>query len=205
MRITDKGRDNLKKTEIEIKDLSFSYGEKEIFRYFSASIPSNKCSVILAKSGAGKTTLLHLIAGLLCPSGGSIQYPVDHPKFSFVFQENRLLEQQSVRTNLRLANRHITDDELKKALAGAVLSEEMLCKKVRQLSGGEQRRVSILRALLADYDILLLDEPFTGLDDRTKEQMIQFTKEQMAGKTTILVTHNEEEAQALGGGYTLRL
>ena len=70
-------------------------------------------------------------------------------------------------------------------------------KKVKHLSGGEKRRVAIARAILADFDILLMDEPLTGLDDDTKEIVIQYIKKRTAGKTVLLVTHNKTEAEKL--------
>lgn len=151
----------------------------------------------MAASGTGKTTLLHLIAGLLIPSGGQISYPVPKPRFSFVFQENRLLENSSAAKNLRLVNPALTPAQIHDAFMHAGLPETCGQKKVRFLSGGEQRRISLLRALLAEYDILLLDEPFTGLDETTKEQLLAYVKASTEGKTVLFATHNEKEAEML--------
>lgn len=192
-------------TEIEITDLSFSYGNKKIFTHFSASIPMGECSAVMARSGTGKTTLLHLIAGVLQPMGGSIHYAVDKPKFSVVFQENRLLEHCSVWKNLYIINHDVTKTQALEALSEVGLSAELLHKKAGKLSGGEQRRVAIVRALLADYDILLLDEPFTNLDEDSKAKMMRYVKTCNVGKTVLLVTHDEEEAQALGSRKILHL
>ena len=76
----------------------------------------------------------------------------------------------------------------------ALAIKDLADKKVSTLSGGEKSRVSIARALMADYDILLLDEPFNGLDDTTKDNVIKYIKEKTAHKTVLLVTHNKDEA-----------
>lgn len=203
MKLQNSGETHLK--DLEITDLSFSYVEKPVFHHFSALFKGGQRTAIMAGSGAGKTTLLHLIAGLLPPDGGQISYPVPNPRFSFVFQENRLLENTSVTQNLRLVNPALSIEQIQAALTQAGLSQEYRNKKVRLLSGGEKRRVTLLRALLAEYDILLLDEPFTGLDERTKKLLLAYTKSSTEGKTVLLVTHSEDEADALGCSRILRL
>ncbi len=187
---------------IDIKDISFSY-EKNIYEknniltHFSLALPIGKRTALLAPSGWGKTTLLFLIAGLLKPESGQISYPMENPAFSMVFQENRLIENSSIRQNLSLVSNHLTTTQLQEALNAVGLNYPS-AKKVRALSGGEKRRISILRALCADYDILLMDEPFTGLDDDTKQKVIDHIIHKTEGKTVILVTHNASEAEALG-------
>lgn len=190
---------------LEVKHISFSYGEKPIFHDFSALFKGGAKTAIMADSGAGKTTLLHLIAGLLTPSGGQISYPAPNPRLSLVFQENRLLEKASVTRNLRLVNPALSMEQIQEALIHAGLPPHYADKKAGNLSGGEKRRIALLRALLADYDILLLDEPFTGLDEETKEGLLNYTKAVTEGKTALLATHSKREAKALGCGQILRL
>lgn len=202
------GTQNFVKTDLqdlEITDLSFSYGEKPVFHHFSALFKGGRRTAIMAGSGAGKTTLLHLIAGLLVPSDGQISYPFPKPRFSFVFQENRLLENASVIRNLRLVNPALSTEQIGTALSQTGLSQEYGHKKVRLLSGGEKRRVALLRALFSKYDILLLDEPFTGLDEETKKQLLAYTKSSTEGKMVLLVTHSEKEAALLCCDRILRL
>lgn len=208
MRLNDKKdlcQNDITVQGLEVKNLSFSYRQKPIFHNFSASFQEGKRTAIMAGSGAGKTTLLHLIAGLLVPSEGQIAYPVPNPRFSFVFQENRLLERASVTRNLRLANPTLSTEQVRTSLAQANLPIQYEHKKIRDLSGGEKRRAALLRALLAEYDILLLDEPFTGLDEATKEHLLAYTKASTEGKTVLLVTHSEAEAGAIGCEDLLRL
>ena len=190
---------------LEIKHLTFSYGEQELFRDFSARFPAGEWSALMAQSGAGKTTLLRLIAGLLVPQQGEIVYPSANPRFSFVFQENRLIESHSVSKNLRLVNPKLSHEALRACMVQSGLHESYLHTKVRRLSGGEQRRISILRALLAEYEILLLDEPFTGMDENTKRTMMAYMRAETAGKTVLLVTHEEQEAQTLACNLIIHL
>ena len=187
---------------IYVDTVSYRYPDSDIdvFRDFSASFPMNKRTAVLARSGSGKTTLLHLLAGLIRPTGGEICYPTGMnkvPSFSMVFQENRLLEYRSVIKNIRLAAGKISDGQIEETLKKAGIFP---CrnKKISALSGGEKRRCAILRALLANYDILLLDEPFTGLDGETKTAMINLVSDSVGDKTMILVTHDERDADSLG-------
>ena len=183
---------------ISIDNISFSYGEKVVFENFSTKFPAGEFSAVMSPSGKGKTTLLCLIAGLLAPSSGSISYPHGNPVFSMVFQDDRLIDSISVSSNIKLANSKLSPCDVEGCL-NALGLEEQEHKKVRHLSGGERQRVAIARALLANYDILLLDEPFTGLDDDTKKIVIEYIKSRTVGKTVLLVTHDTTEAALCGG------
>ena len=182
---------------ISIDKLTFKYNDKTIFRDFSMEFPANSFSVIMSPSGSGKTTLLFLIAGLLSPSSGSISYPLDRPKFSMVFQDDRLIESLNVINNIKLVNPQLSDTDILKTLTSLMIDDTAF-KKVSSLSGGERKRVAIARALLNDYDILLLDEPFTGMDDKTKLRVIEYIKKRTAHKTVLMVTHHESEASLCG-------
>lgn len=182
---------------IELNNISFSYDGKAIFKNFSLAFPFKQRTAILAPSAWGKTTLLYLISGLLKSDTGEIRFPLTNPTFSMVFQENRLLKSASILHNLTLVQNQLSTKQITAQLAAVGLTCP-LKQKPRQLSGGEQRRLSIVRALCADYDILLLDEPFTGLDGATKQKVIGYVRRQTEGKTVILVTHDSEEAKSLG-------
>lgn len=183
---------------ISVDNISFSYGEKNVFENFSAEFPTKKLSVIMSPSGSGKTTLLYLIAGLLKPSCGNITYPDSNPKFSMVFQDNRLIDSLSVFRNIKMANSNLSLEDITDCLK-ALGIDGMHQKKVKDLSGGEKQRVAIARALLADYEILLMDEPFTGLDKETKLSVINYVKNRTANKTVLLVTHHKTDAELCGG------
>lgn len=178
---------------ITIENISFLYNDKLIFDNYSQSFPIGESSVIMAPSGFGKTTLLYLIAGLLTPSKGKINIPITDPKFSFAFQDFRLIDGLSVKKNICIVNSKLSSIDLDNCLE-ALNIKALANKKVSTLSGGEKSRVSIARALMAEYDILLLDEPFNGLDEETKIKTINYIKEKTAHKTVLLVTHNKEEA-----------
>ena len=178
---------------ISIENVCFSYEDKAVFENYSQSFPIGETSVIMAPSGFGKTTLLYMISGLLSPTKGSIDIPINNPRFSFAFQDLRLIETLSVKKNITLVNSNISNKEIDNCLE-ALDIKSLADKKVSTLSGGEKSRVSIARALMAEYDILLLDEPFNGIDDITKEKVINYIKEKTAHKTVLLVTHNKDEA-----------
>ena len=178
---------------INIENISFAYEDKIVFENYSQRFPIGETSVIMAPSGFGKTTLLYMIAGLISPTNGNINIPINNPKFSFAFQDLRLIESLNVKKNITLVNSNISTNDLDKCLE-ALAIKDLADKKVSTLSGGEKSRVSIARALMADYDILLLDEPFNGLDDTTKDKVIKYIKEKTAHKTVLLVTHNKDEA-----------
>lgn len=178
---------------IELKNISYSYENKKIFHSLFLKFKAGVTTAIMAPSGTGKTTLLHIICGLISPDTGEILYPVSNPRFSMVFQENRLVESISVYSNIKLVNKTLSKDDIADILKSMEL-KNVCHKKTKNLSGGEKRRVAIARALSAAYDILLLDEPFTGLDDDTKFGVMQYIKDKTKGKTVILVTHNKEDA-----------
>ena len=188
---------NKQTPSISIHNISFSYNDKDVFKDFSATFTEGETTTIMSPSGKGKTTLLYLISGLLTPENGDISYSIPSPKFSMVFQDDRLIEASSITNNIKLINPNLNKNDISLCLEALGLYGYDN-KRVKHLSGGEKRRVAIARAILADFDILLMDEPFTGLDDDTKEIVIQYIKERTAGKTVLLVTHNKTEAQKFG-------
>ncbi len=187
---------NNKTPVISINNISFSYNDKNVFKDYSATFTTGKTTTIMSPSGKGKTTLLYLISGLLTPEAGDITYNIPSPRFSMVFQDDRLIAASSVINNIKLVNPNLSETDISLCLESLSLSGYEY-KKVKHLSGGEKRRVAIARAILADFDILLMDEPLTGLDDDTKEIVIQYIKKRTAGKTVLLVTHNKTEAEKL--------
>lgn len=181
-------------SNISIENINFSYDDKNVFTDYSTSFPIGKTSVIMAPSGFGKSTLLYMIAGLITPANGKIAIPMDNPKFSFAFQDLRLIETTTVLKNITLVNSKLKDNNELATCLEALDIKSNAHNKVSTLSGGEKSRVAIARALMAEYDILLLDEPFNGLDDETKLRTMKYVKEKTAKKTVLLVTHNKDEA-----------
>lgn len=164
---------------------------------FCGEFPAGKTTAVMGASGCGKTTLISLITGLMKPDSGSVQISPADARFSAVFQEDRLCENLTVSANIRLITGNSrTDSEIENALAAVGLSE---CaeKPVRELSGGMKRRAALVRALLAESGAIVLDEPFKGLDEATKAQVVGYCREMLAGKTAVLVTHDRYECEAL--------
>ena len=161
----------------------------------SLALPEKGFCAITGRSGRGKTTLLYLIAGLYKPDRGSIQR--NGETISMVFQEDRLCGNLTAAANVRLVcGEFRSAGEISEAFAAVGLSgcENRLAV---ELSGGMKRRVALVRALLAEGGAVLLDEPFKGLDESTKRQAVEFSREMLRGRTAVLVTHDRTEAVAL--------
>ena len=182
---------------ISVSDLSKSYGGNKVLERFSGEFPAGKITAVMGASGCGKTTLISLLTGLLKPDGGSVNITPADAGFSAVFQEDRLCENLTVTANIRLVcGEFRSSADIEQTLERLGLFG-WADKPVRELSGGMKRRAALARALLADYGVILLDEPFKGLDEATKAQVMSYCREMLAGKTAVLVTHDSEECQAL--------
>jgi NitT/TauT family transport system ATP-binding protein len=176
------------------------YALKEI----NLDLREGECLAIVGKSGCGKTTLLNVMAGLLKPDTGKVKYQgavVDKPtsEISMIFQNYGLFPWKTVRQNmtlpLKLKKKKI-DEASVLSLAKQLELENQLHKYPSQLSGGQKQRVAIGRALLNNAKIVLMDEPFSAVDELTKESMEQHLKELFYVNqiTSVLVTHSIEEA-----------
>ena len=181
--------------EIVIKNLSKSFDDKIIFNDLSLSIPFGERVAFSAPSGYGKTTLIRMILGLEKADGGEV-LSADN-KYSVVFQEDRLLEDFSVKTNIKFIDGNLDNEKFGFVLDGLKLSD-VAKKPVKKLSGGMKRRVAIARAVCAEFDVLIMDEPFKGLDAVLKEDVISFLNDYIKDKTLILVTHDIDDAKKLG-------
>ena len=177
--------------DIVIRGLCKAFDGKQVLRDFSAALPAGQVTGLMAPSGAGKTTLLRILMGLETPDRGTIT-GLEGLRLSAVFQEDRLCENLNPVSNLRLVTPALSRTAAAEALAAVGLTD---CQRqpARELSGGMRRRVAILRALLAEYDLLFLDEPFKGLDQETKEIVMADTRRRCAGR------HHRVDRQALSG------
>lgn len=189
--------------DIIIENLCKSYGEKTVLHNFSCVIPSGTVTGLMAPSGAGKTTLLRILMGFEHADSGSV-HGLDGARLSAVFQDDCLCENLTPVDNIRLVSRGISKKEAESALMAVGLND-CLHQPVRELSGGMKRRVAIMRALSADYDLLILDEPFKGLDKATKAHVMQDTRSRCKGRTVIFVTHETAELEAMGVSKLLTL
>ncbi len=180
--------------DIIIKNLCKSFGEKQVLKDVNAVIKQGKTTCLMGQSGVGKTTLLNIMMGFVKADSGEI---LNLPQLkSAVFQENRLCESFSVLTNIRMANDSLSDDIIMQHLEAVGLGKEVK-HKVSTLSGGMKRRVALVRAILAQKEILFLDEPFKGLDEETLANVQNYLRENIKGLTVIMVTHQIEESKAL--------
>ena len=183
---------------IQFDKVTFFYGDIPVLRDFSPTLPEKGAVCLFGPSGCGKSTLLRLLAGLEQPQAGRIS-GILGKRFAVVFQENRLLPWIPAVENVTLAlpgrnrqNRERAADWLR--LMGL---EEEVDSLPFTLSGGMQRRVAIARALAAEGDVLLLDEPFTGLDDGRRRDIVTMIRKAYAERLVVLVTHSEEEWREL--------
>ena len=188
---------------IHFKNVSFSYKDNkkkekmrtQVFDNLSLEIPDNGITAVVAPSGVGKTTLLKLIAGLLSPDSGKIKTTSgEGMRVADVFQEQRLLPWYSAFENVKVVTKR-PDGEIKAFLSKLGITDDLQKKRPSELSGGQRQRVCLSRALLFDSDILLLDEPFTGLDDKNREIVQQEIKEYARKKPVVLVSHVEEDLE----------
>lgn len=180
--------------DLVLEHVEKRYGDKVVLRDFSARFPGGECTCIMGPSGCGKTTLLRLILGLETPDGGQIlgrSFPM-----AAVFQENRLFEDFSALSNVTAVCPRERRPEAAQHLMALGLGES-LHAPVRTLSGGMKRRVAVARAVLAPGEVLVLDEPFTGLDRDTKAAVLAYLKDHTQGRTLLLVTHDPAERDAL--------
>lgn len=174
----------MKKTVMKIENLSKSYGDQKVISQVNAEYTAGETYYFRTPSGSGKTTYFKLLAGLEKPDSGSISGSCQ--RISMVFQEDRLCEEYDAVKNVELVTGN--REEARKQLL-CLLNEEDLHKPCRELSGGMKRRVALIRAYAADSDILLLDEPFTGLDSRTRKYVSEYMEEQRKGRTVLIATH----------------
>lgn len=178
-------------SDLYVKNLKLAYGENTIVEDFSYDFSSGKAFALMGASGCGKTTILMALIGLLSPQYGDLaEFETARPVM--LFQEDRLLPWYTALENVAL----VSDIETARKWLGAVGLGDKLEAVPRELSGGQRRRVAIARAMSFRGDVVILDEPFSGLDVETKRViadalMARFDK-------IIFTTHDEEEASLFG-------
>jgi len=172
-------------------DVTKGFEDKIVLEQFSLSIGEGETVALMGPSGCGKSTAGNLLLGLLSQDEGTVKHP---KQLGAVFQEDRLCSGFDAATNIAM----VTGDKKKatEALAKVGLTD-VEGKPVEALSGGMKRRVAIVRALLSDGKLLVLDEPFTGLDEENRKQVLDFVKQYKRGRSVLLITHNEEVAATL--------
>lgn len=182
---------------IEIKNLSKSYDDAPVLDNLSLTLTDSKPVCLMGPSGRGKTTLFSILLGLIKADSGSIT-GIENKQFSAVFQEDRLCEELSALMNLAIVQDNPDKAQLTDLLKKMGLTDEEIRRPVSQLSGGQKRRVAILRSLVSDSDIVLMDEPFKGLDEDTRRVVINQVKDMLNGRLLMVITHDEQDADLLG-------
>lgn len=197
-------------TEVRLLHIDKSYDGKPVLQDFHLAMKAGGRYLLMAPSGAGKTTLLRILAGLEHADRGEIQGMSG--RIGMVFQEDRLCEEYDAVCNIMLGmgrkhrkklgecgltGRRLT--EYVRMQAAGILPEDCLTKPVNSLSGGMRRRVALLRAVLSGADVLILDEPFTGLDEENRARCAEYLIRQLQGRMLLITTHREEDAALIQG------
>ena len=192
---------------IKIDELNKRFGDTAVFKEFSAEFEDGSVTCIMGSSGIGKTTLLRILMGLEDYDDGRIT-GIENKTMAAVFQEDRLCENLTVSANIRMTGgkdeKGISEQEVVKYLE-IIGMKDMAGKQVSELSGGMKRRVAILRAVLADRDIVFFDEPLKGLDQETEKKVMETIVPLLSGKTVLWVTHREDEAAYFKNANMLKL
>lgn len=178
---------------MQLINVSKKFGDKIIFDKLNLEFDANECVAITGRSGIGKTTFLNVIAGVTSFEGEIMA----RGKVAYMLQEDVFIENLSVADNLKLFTKKARAEVLKMLsdLGMREVADLLPC----ELSGGMQRRVSFLRALYFDADILLLDEPFKSLDEQTSALCVRYLSQflQQNKRLVIIVTHNISELKIL--------
>ena len=182
---------------LELRAVEKGYGELRVLKSVSARFEPRRAHVLMGPSGAGKTTLLRLLAGLGRPDAGEVVRGAD-VRLGMTFQEDRLCENLTATANIRLPRAGLSGDELERFLAYerevlAACGLPVDARPVRELSGGQRRRVAILRCVLADANVVLFDEPLKGMDEKTVDAVMAFVAPLIAERTVLWTTHDDRD------------
>lgn len=204
---------------ISLQNVSLAYQQQEVLSNISLTFSDNKITALLGKSGSGKSTILQLINGMLKPTKGTVsvfhqafdyeQANLIRLKIGYVVQQVGLFPHLTIAENISLLGKvtkmpaSMTQERLTSLMNIVQLPISYLKKYLYQLSGGEQQRAGLCRALFLKPAILLMDEPFAALDYGTKQGIYQYFLSLQSSEpcTVILVTHDFEEALRLSDEY----
>ena len=184
-------------SDVEFRHVCKAYGANEVLRRATFTLPGGGVRCLMAPSGSGKTTLFRVLLGLEHADSGEIR-GISPGRISMMFQEDRLCETLTPVENVALVLQAETRRADVAALLAEILPTDCLGQPAMELSGGMRRRVSLARAVAFPSDLIVLDEPFTGLDQATKEKVIAFVLRHRAGRTLLVATHGKDDARLLG-------
>lgn len=207
-------------TALLLDRLTVNFGATQALSDFTLAVDKTELVALLGPSGCGKTTVLKVVAGLLAPSGGDVLFdgvsvlpiPAERRGATMVFQKPLLFPHMTVAENVGfgLRMRRLKKDEIADRVAHAlrlVRLEGYERRKPSELSGGQEQRGALARALITEPRVLLLDEPFSALDENLRGEMRLLVRElqQRLRITTIFVTHDQREAMAVADRIALLL
>lgn len=185
---------------ISIHNIQKAFGSKQVLTGVDYVLEDDSIYCLMGPSGMGKTTLLRILMDLEDPDGGSIQ-GLEKNDIAVMFQENRLLEWMDAVDNVAVMRKGIRDKKLKQEIEKnlqRILPADCLHQPVSQLSGGMKRRVALARAMNYPSKLIILDEPFTGLDRATKNDVVDYVLQMRGDRILLVATHGTEDAQMLG-------
>ena len=186
---------------IECRDLCLSFEGRVILNKVSFSLPDAGVFALMGSSGIGKSSLLKILFGLLAPDSGTIR-GLDNLRVGILFQEDRLLPWHTALKNVMLAMEHPSQEEARILLDALEIGDSADAYPA-VLSGGMKRRAALARAIAFSPDVLLLDEPFTGIDEQIKGRISPFI--QKSAPLIIFSTHNLQDADMMGAMNILTL
>jgi NitT/TauT family transport system ATP-binding protein len=194
--------------EMILRDIKKNYGNLQVLDGISIRVPENRRVSLLGPSGCGKTTLLNIIAGTLLPDGGEIT-GLEGRRCSYLFQEPRLLPWKTVRGNLEFVLKGRMPGPVRRETIDRYLQLVEMTQFAgfypKQLSGGMKQRAALARAFAYPAELLLMDEPFSGLDISMRQGIMAafMSLWEQDQRTVFFVTHNPEEALAMGRHHCL--
>lgn len=174
---------------MNIQNLCKTYNNRPVLEHLNLHLKDGSIYALMGSSGCGKTTLLHILMGLVTPDEGMVS-GLAGKRISAVFQENRLCDFLTAAENVAIVSPQKIDTDSINHILSEILPCESLDQRISSYSGGMKRRAAIARAVLTESDILIMDEPLTGLDEATKEQVIRFILKYRNGRTLLFATHD---------------